>query len=170
MEEAVHPRTRQTIEKVVAMKGLVPAPKGRTRNPVGHKYLEALQANISSDSKSSSSGTPPPEYTGLDLLVLGITSGTAMDDIDFALCRFTQASPEAPLHLDIIQVCALGSPQRKTQLMLYSTIALLCPRKYEPISSPCYETTLPRQVCCLRWMRKWARPSQTPSIYLHRNT
>ena len=92
------------VEQISAMKGLVPAPKGRARNPVGHKYLEALQANTNGDSKSSSSESPPPDYRGLDLLILGITSGTAMDDIDFALCRFTQASPEAPLHLEIIQV------------------------------------------------------------------
>lgn len=91
------------------MKGLIPAPKGRARNPVGHKYLEALQANINDDQKSFSSISAPPEQSGLDLLILGITSGTAMDDIDFALCRFTQASPEASLHLDIIQVQALSS-------------------------------------------------------------
>jgi hypothetical protein len=91
------------------MKGLVPGLKRRTRNPVGHKYLEALQAHTNGDSKSFSSESPPPDYRGLDLLVLGITSGTAMDDIDFALCRFTQAFPEAPLHLDIVQVQTPGS-------------------------------------------------------------
>lgn len=128
------------------MKGLVPAPKGRTRNPVGHKYLEALQANINGDSKSSSSPSPPPESPGLDLLILGITSGTAMDDIDFALCRFTQASPEASLHLEIIQVYNLRSSTRKSQLIVYSTIVWLCPPKYGPTSSLCYEKTPPRQV------------------------
>lgn len=95
-------------KRISTMKGLVPAPKGRARNPVGHKYLEALHAHINRDSKSSSSGSPPPEYKELDLLILGMTSGTAMDDIDFALCRFTQESPEAPLQLEIIQVCTLS--------------------------------------------------------------
>jgi hypothetical protein len=83
-----------------------PTPKGRVRTPVGHKYLEALQLKASGGSDKSKSPSPPaqPKSPGIDLLILGITSGTAMDDIDFALCRFTQASPEAPLHLDILQV------------------------------------------------------------------
>jgi hypothetical protein len=88
---------------VMVMKGLIPAPKGRVRTPVGHKYLEALQSNTSS-STSSSSSSANQNNPGLDLLILGLTSGTAMDDIDFALCRFTQESPEAPLCLEIVQV------------------------------------------------------------------
>lgn len=93
------------------MKGFRPAPKGRVRTPVGHKYLQALQLRQnedSSDSSSRSSGSisplAEPKSPGLNLLILGVTSGTAMDEIDFALCRFTQESPEAPLHLDVIQV------------------------------------------------------------------
>lgn len=128
------------------MKGLIPAPKGRARNPVGHKYLEALQANINGDSKPFGSVSPPPELSGLNLLILGITSGTAMDDIDFALCRFTQASPEASLHLDIIQVQALSSLAMENQLIPYSTILWLCHPKYEPTFSPCYERTPPHRV------------------------
>lgn len=91
---------------MVMMRGLIQAPKGRVRTPVGHKYLEALQAKVNGDSDNSSSPTPSaePASPGLNLLILGLTSGTAMDDIDFALCRFTQESPEAPLHLDIVQV------------------------------------------------------------------
>lgn len=90
-----------------AMRGLIPAPKGRVRTPVGHKYLEALQAKVSGSAKTLSSLSPERNGPGLDLLILGITSGTAMDEIDFALCRFTQSCPESPLHLDIIQVCRL---------------------------------------------------------------
>jgi len=90
------------------MKGFTP-PKGRVRHPVGHKYLQALQSRVNEESDSSrSSGSPSPapeqKSPGLNLLILGVTSGTAMDEIDFALCRFTQESPEAPLHLDILQV------------------------------------------------------------------
>jgi hypothetical protein len=88
------------------MKGLIPAQKGRVRTPVGHKYLAALQAKVNgAPSHTSSEGEQ--NGPGLDLLILGVTSGTAMDEIDFALCRFTQACPEAALHLDIIQVCFL---------------------------------------------------------------
>lgn len=90
---------------VRTMKGLIPAPKGRIRTPVGHKYLEALQSIANrSDSLSSSLPSAEEKGPGLNLLVLGITSGTAMHDIDFALCRFTQASPEAALCLEIVQV------------------------------------------------------------------
>jgi hypothetical protein len=93
---------------VMVMKGLIPAPKGRVRTPVGHKYLEALQSKVSGDSSDTASSPSPSadggKPPGLNLLILGITSGTAMDDIDFALCRFTQEVPEAPLCLDLIQV------------------------------------------------------------------
>lgn len=95
-----------------ALKSLQPQPQGRVRTPVGHRYLEALQSAAAADTDSSSSmgsgsrrsSRDEEDEEGLDLLVLGITSGTAMDDIDFALCRFIQATPEAPLLLDIIQV------------------------------------------------------------------
>ncbi|KAL2061163.1 hypothetical protein VTL71DRAFT_7436 [Oculimacula yallundae] len=96
------------------MMGLIPAPKGRPRTTVGHKYLEALQSKVNADSDTSSSPSPPAEVKGpgLSLLVLGITSGTTMHDIDFALCRFTQASPEAPLCLDIIQYDSVVMPSK----------------------------------------------------------
>ncbi|PMD51234.1 UPF0075-domain-containing protein [Hyaloscypha bicolor E] len=96
------------------MKGLIPAPKGRVRTPVGHKYLEALQSKVNGDSDTSSSPSPSAEQNnpGLDLLILGLTSGTAMDDIDFALCRFTQGSPEAPLCLEIVQYDSVVMPSK----------------------------------------------------------
>ena len=40
----------------------------------------------------------------LDLKVLGMNSGTAMDGIDCALVHYRQESPEAPLHMRIIKV------------------------------------------------------------------
>jgi hypothetical protein len=95
------------------------APKPRVRTPVGYRYLDVLQSQErGTTARSEASSTPSRHSTessyedqddeGLDLLVLGITSGTMMDDIDFALCRFTQATPETPLYLDLIQV--RGSP------------------------------------------------------------
>ena len=90
------------------MDRIIPAPKGRVRTAVGPKYLEALQlqvnGGIGESSSPSSLSASGEEARGLDLLILGITSGTAMDDMDFALCRFTQASPEAHLELELVQV------------------------------------------------------------------
>lgn len=89
-------------------------PKGRVRTNVGHKYLEALQSKANGDSDSSTSSSPPSvqKSPGLDLLILGITSGTAMDDIDFALCRFTQETPESPLCLDLIKYDSVVMPSK----------------------------------------------------------
>jgi hypothetical protein len=94
---------------MVTMPGFVPplrAAAGRVRTPVGHRYLEALQLHAAADTDggSTTSATPSRDEDGLNLLILGMTSGMTMGDIDFALCRFTQANPDAPLVLDIIQV------------------------------------------------------------------
>jgi len=91
----------------MAMNDYALASKGRIRTPVGHKYIDALQAKVDGHSPShsiASRSSSTDKQAGLDLLILGVTSGTAIDAIDFALCRFTQETPEAPLYLDLIQV------------------------------------------------------------------
>lgn len=59
------------------------------------------------ESRAVNDHEPRPVKSSLDLTVLGLNSGTAMDGIDCALVRYRQESPEKPLHLNILKVSAV---------------------------------------------------------------
>lgn len=53
----------------------------------------------------------------MDMVVLGLNSGTAEDGMDCAICRFKQQSPSSPLELKILQYDELPVPENLLRML-----------------------------------------------------
>jgi len=102
-------------------------------NESHHSSITFIAYNTMPSFSTSSSNSPNGHVTNgahtnghprrradgsLDLAVLGMNSGTAMDGIDCALVRYRQASPTAPLHMEVLKYDEIPVPQRMKKPIL----------------------------------------------------
>jgi hypothetical protein len=69
-----------------------------------HDSSNGINGHTTNGTHTNGNGVRRRADGSLDMTVLGMNSGTAMDGIDCALVRYRQESPTAPLHMEILKV------------------------------------------------------------------
>jgi hypothetical protein len=84
--------------------------------------------------KPSGKGNVKSFKDALDVRVLGVCSGSGLNQLDFALVRYRQASPHTALCLEHLQVCAAVATM--PALLIQNSLApYLLPNHFVTISS-----------------------------------